>query len=56
MTGYWQANLKDMIKARGEEAVQTDFSEICCPLNPDVEYFIRRDTLPGTVSQVIMAK
>ncbi len=40
MTGYWQANLKDMLEVRGEAAVKEELSLFSCPINPDVEHFI----------------
>ena len=41
MTGYLQANLRDLIEARGEADIKAELSEFLCPLNPDVESFIR---------------
>lgn len=41
MTGYWQANLRDMIEVMGEAAVRDELSRFSCPMNPDVEMFIR---------------
>lgn len=41
MTGYWQASLKDMIDVRGEAVMQNELSRFSCPLNPDIEYFIK---------------
>lgn len=41
MTGFWQASLKDMIEVRGEAVMKTELSRFSCPLNPDIEYFIK---------------
>lgn len=41
MTGFWQATLRDIIEVRGEADVKAELSEFSCPLNPDVEYFIK---------------
>ncbi len=45
MTGYWQANLRDMIQALGEEAVKAQLQEFSCPMNEDVEYFIHEKAI-----------
>ena len=45
MTGYWQANLRDMIDVMGEAAVSEVLSRFSCPLNPDVEMFIREKAI-----------
>lgn len=41
MTGFWQVTIREIIEIRGEEAVKAELSEFFCPLNPDVEYFIK---------------
>lgn len=45
MTGYWQANLADMIEVLGEAVVRDELSHFSCPLNPDVEQFIKEKAL-----------
>lgn len=41
MTGFKIVNLKLMIEELGEEPVKELLSSFSCPLNPDVEYFLR---------------
>lgn len=45
MTGFWQANLRDLINVRGESAVKSELSEFRCPLNPDIEYFLHEKAI-----------
>jgi len=45
MTGYWQANLRDLVQTLGEEDVKAQLQEFSCPLNSDVEYFIREKAI-----------
>lgn len=45
MTGYWQVNLRDMIEVMGEDAVYDELSHFSCPLNPDVEMFLREKAI-----------
>ncbi len=45
MTGIWQATLRDLIEVRGEADVKAELSDFSCPLNPDVEYFIRQKAI-----------
>lgn len=45
MTGYWQANLTDMIEVRGEAAMREELSHFSCPLNPDVELFLKEKAI-----------
>ena len=40
MTGYKQANLRDLIETLGEETVKALLQEFSCPLNEDVESFL----------------
>lgn len=41
MTGYGLINLKEMIKQLGEDKVKTILSNFSCPINKDVENFIK---------------
>ena len=41
MTGYRLVNLIDLIEEYGEDEVKRILSDFSCPLNPDVEYFLR---------------
>lgn len=41
MTGYKVANLAILIEELGEDAAKSILSAFSCPLNPDVEYFLR---------------
>ncbi len=41
MDGYKIASLADMIEAIGEEKVKSILADFSCPLNPEVEKFIR---------------
>lgn len=41
MSGYLGINLKDMISEIGEQEVKTILSDFSCPLNPDVEHFLK---------------
>ena len=45
MTGYWQVNLMDMIEVRGEAVVKDELSHFSCPLNQDVEMFIKEKAI-----------
>lgn len=45
MTGYKLVNLKLMIETIGEEQTVKRLSRFSCPLNPDVEYFLRRKAI-----------
>ncbi len=45
MIGYWQANLKDMIEVLGEKRIRAELARFSCPLNPDVELFIREKAI-----------
>lgn len=46
LSGYAQANLLDMLDEIGEERVQFILSSFSCPLNPDVEVFLRGKAIP----------
>lgn len=48
MTGIWQATLRDLIEVRGEADVKAELSEFSCPLNPDVEYFLKEKAIEFT--------
>lgn len=41
MTGYRVVNLAVMIEEIGEDAVKGILSNFSCPMNPDVEFFLR---------------
>lgn len=41
MTGYSLVNLVNFLDALGEERVKGFLSDFSCPMNPDVEYFLR---------------
>ena len=41
LTGYNLVNLKDLVEQVGEERTKEVLSDFCCPLNADVEYFLR---------------
>lgn len=41
LTGYWQVNLADMLEELGEDKVKAILSGFSCPLNDDVEYFLK---------------
>jgi len=45
LTGLWQVNLHDMISEIGEESVSAILSGFLCPLNPDVEQFLREKAI-----------
>ncbi len=41
MTGYQQASLKELIEVRGEADMRDELSRFSCPMNPDVEMFLK---------------
>lgn len=45
MSGYIGINLKDMIHEIGENEVKTILSDFSCPLNPDVEHFLKHTAI-----------
>lgn len=45
MSGYLGINLKDMISEIGEQEVKTILSDFSCPLNPDVEHFLKHTAI-----------
>ncbi len=45
LTGIWQVNLHDMIAEIGEEKTRTLLSGFLCPLNPDVQSFLREKAI-----------
>ena len=45
MTGYRLVNLIDLIEEYGEDEVKRILSDFSCPLNPDVEYFLREKAI-----------
>lgn len=46
VTGFVQANLMDMLDVLGEEKVTAILSSFSCPLNLDVEQFLRTKAIP----------
>lgn len=45
MTGYIQVNLREMISNLGEDKVKDILSDFSCPLNKDVELFLRNKAI-----------
>lgn len=45
ITGLWQAKLLDMLDALGEDTVQGILATFSCPLNADVESFLREKAI-----------
>lgn len=45
ITGFWQAKLPDMIEAIGEDETRKILSTFSCPLNPDIEDFIKNKAI-----------
>lgn len=41
MTGYTQINLQDLLNEIGEDRTKSILSDFCCPLNADVEDFLK---------------
>ena len=41
LTGIWQSNLRDMLTELGESRTSEILSSFECPLNPDVQTFLR---------------
>ena len=52
MTGYSIANLKEMIATLGEEKVKTILSDFSCPLNADVERFLKASAVPFAIQGI----
>ena len=48
MIGFGQASLKEMMQIRGELVMKEELSRFSCPLNEDVEYFIRHKAIEFT--------
>ena len=46
MSGFLQVNLLDMISELGESQTQKIISQFSCPLNPDVERFLKKSAIP----------
>lgn len=46
MTGYKIVNLSIMLEELGEDSVREILSSFSCPLNKDVEYFLRTKAIP----------
>lgn len=45
MTGYRVVNLKIFIETMGEDTVRSILSNFSCPLNPDVEHFLKKKAI-----------
>ena len=45
ITGFWQSNLRDLLAELGEERTSEILSAFECPLNPDVQSFLREKTI-----------
>lgn len=45
ITGFWQSNLRDLLAELGEERTSEILSAFECPLNPDVQSFLREKAL-----------
>lgn len=45
LTGYNRVNLKGLIEQVGEERTKEILSDFCCPLNADVEYFLKHKAI-----------
>lgn len=48
MIGYKMISLKDMLEQLNEETVKQILSDFCCPMNPDVEYFLKNTAITFT--------
>lgn len=46
MINYMQTNILDILEYAGEDNCQSILSSFVCPLNPDVEDFIRMKAIP----------
>lgn len=45
ITGFWQNNLRDLLAELGEERTSEILSAFECPLNPDVQSFLREKAI-----------
>ena len=45
ITGFWQSNLRDLLAELGEERTSEVLSAFECPLNPDVQSFLREKAI-----------
>ena len=45
MTGFIQVNLSDIVEELGENRTKTILADFSCPLNSDVEYFLREKAI-----------
>ena len=45
MIGYQKFSLREMIEELGDEKVSSIISEFSCPLNPDIEYFLKKKAI-----------
>lgn len=51
IAGFVQVNLAEMISEIGEDRVKAILSDFSCPLNKDVEFYIRQLYLRNRVGQ-----
>ena len=45
ITGFWQSNVRDLLAELGEERTSEILSAFECPLNPDVQSFLREKAI-----------
>ena len=45
LTGLWESNLRTLLDAIGEDMTQAILSDFSCPLNADVESFLRQKAI-----------
>lgn len=45
LTGYNLVNLEELVSQVGEERSKEILSDFCCPMNGDVEYFLRHKAI-----------
>ncbi len=45
LTGYNLVNLEELVLQVGEERTKEILSDFCCPMNSDVEYFLRHKAI-----------
>ena len=55
MINYVQTNILDMIEYVGEDNCQNILSSFVCPLNPDVEDFIRTKAITFAKQRIFRA-
>lgn len=50
--GYLVVNLSEMVENIGEDRVKSILSDFSCPMNPDVENFIKKKAVPMIPQQI----